>query len=427
MSSSSPGKAAPKGLASDNGRVHGALATMLRHSSVIEEALKAPIEVSEKDLGRSISELVGIHVLMPHDDQSYYLNPSLRNFLFDLLNKFGASEALTRLTPIIKQIKTQYKELEYLEAQGEVEDAERYEEDLTSSVSELFYACKRNLELLNSQLSSDYGNVKSLKAKLRQNTLYDRQIKTMLGEYLSIGELLTSIDQPSRGAIQMRAKQMMFKRLEGPRLEWFKRLNDIQSIISKRRFANKLLEQRLLNLSKATLWLTQNPTLSGFEVEFEGDPPDALIVPQPLRIKSNIDVKAGDTKSMEQLQTIMGRLQPAKDPFRKPAVAPDVSIVARREMAVIHEFIEPIDRFIMDLMAKLKEAGAEPMSLKAWKKDERAALSIGDESWLFYAATQLISAKFEICYQRIPAPKGFFNIVFDDILVMPPKGQAVPA
>jgi hypothetical protein len=414
-------KSTPKAAAVDHGRVHGALAIMQKHAHVIESALRAPIEVTEKDPGKAIAELASVHVLLPHDDSSYYLNPNLRNFILDLLNKFGASESLTRLTPIIKQVKKHFHEIQYLESQGEVEDAERYEEELTSSVSELFYACKRNLELLNSQLSSDYGNVKSLKAKLRQNTLYDNEIKTMLEEYRAIEELLQSVDQPSRGPVQSRAKQMMLKRLEGSRLEWFKRLNDVQSIISKRRFSNKLLARRLLNLSKAALWLTQNPTLAGIEVDFAEDPPDALIQPQALRIKSNVDVRDMNPKIREQLQSIMGRLPPAKDPFRKPDLEPDVAIVSRKEMPVIHEVIDPIDQLIMDAMGHLRTPGAQPLSLRDWKRAERQTLEIQEESWIFYAATQLISSKFEVSYQQVPAPDGFFNTVFEDILVMPPQ------
>ena len=62
-----------------------------------------------------------------------------------------------------------------LKADGEVAEAERMQWSLDDTISEVVYVMDRNLNVLNSQLSTDYGNVESRRIKSRQNQFYDRE------------------------------------------------------------------------------------------------------------------------------------------------------------------------------------------------------------------------------------------------------------
>lgn len=401
------------------GHVKRLLQNMARHASVISRALHGPIVPGDDATNQAIEALVPVHVLLPYDDEAYHLNPNLRGFFLDHLNQFSAFETLTRISGTIAKIAVQWAELDHLQDAGEDPDAERLELAIDFAVTELIYSNERNLMLLNSQISTDYGNVDSLTAKLRQNTFYGRQAADLLKELIQVAVLLEKVRLSTKGPILTRVQLMISSRI-GSRLgPWTTRLNDVMATISKRLFKNKVLDERLTNLAKVSLWLTKNPTRTGIDVHFDETMKPELLRPDPIKVRPHVDLNDTGTAMQTAVASIVGRLPTRTRPFEPPTVAPTVRLVTRRSMEVVQTTIAPVDEMVMDLVSALMARDAQPISIKHWQPEKREAQGLDEESWIFYASTQLSAQKVDIVHSMLPRMPGRYNALFDDVIAMP--------
>lgn len=405
------------------GKIEQILRVMSRQGKTVAKALLGPIDADSTETESAIADLSSVGVLIAGDENTYYLNPNIRNFLQDNINKHNAFEALTRISGFVEKINSEYKQLIVLEKAGETAAAEQVEKTIDYSIWELIHTCERNLNIVNSQMGSNYGNVDSLQAKLQQNKFYQNQVELMLTEFRSLTELLNEINNSGSGEVRNRLRQMMNLRLNQRRVTWFKQLNDIQFTISKRRFANRLLEQRLLNLTKVTLWLAQNPMLSGIDIEVGDNMAMALLTPEPMKFKSQIDFSDNTPAVKVHLEKIMSSLPEFKDPIFTSPAAPEIRLVKRLKMRVLQEVVSPVDQMIMDLVSALRLPDAKPISVRYWQFENRIKQNIDEESWILYAATQLTMQKIDIDYHRIARDRNINNGLFDDVNALPPTPQ----
>jgi len=419
-SKASIGKQSTQNKAPDSSsQVKHVLAILSRHHDVVSRALGGSVHPGDSGTDTAIESLTAINVLMPYDDSAYHLNPNLRNFLLDHLNQFSAFESLSRISGTLAKIRSQWNEIGYLQNQGEEKDAERVELAIDFSMTELIHMNERNLMILNAQISTDYGNVESLKAKLRQNLFYGDQVKDMAKEMLGVKDLLKLISEQSRGEIQGRVRAMVLSRMSYRSSTWDTSLNDIAAIISKKRFAAKLLDPNILNLAKTALWMTRNPTLNGFDY----DPPDdmdPLLVPlEKIQIRPQIDVLDHSPSVEAEIRSIASKLPALEDPFESKTTEAQDHLVFATKMPVIEAKLEPIDQIVMELIRAIREPDAEPISLVQWQASKRIEHDIDCESWLLYAATQISMQKIAISYKSESRRSGVQNDVFSDVIALP--------
>lgn len=396
-------------------QVRAVLETLARHAELVAEALSGSVEGGDRTRAKPVDALAGVHALLPYEEGVYHLNPRLRAYLSDHLAFFGAFQTVTRLSEHILRARTQWRELRELKASGSLKDVDKLEWALDDTVSDIVYFTEQNLVLLNSLIFTRYGNVETLKAKLAQNRFYAAEVKVCLRELQQVDQLADEISSESVAAGLPRTRQLVNARLRSRLSHWVTRLNDIQSVITKRLFLARKLEQRLMNLSNVALWLIRNPTRAGSEVSVDTKTPIELVRPEHFKVSPQVDVSEIAPSIREILAAAVRRLPKRKDPFQ-PEPAPEAQVVVEASMQTIEDPMTDEDRVISDLLRELRSPAASNVSLSRWRRGRTDLQSVTEEEWLLYAATQLVAAGLSVDFVKTERLPSMLNDGFHDVV-----------
>lgn len=399
-------------------QVQKILETLHRHSDVISMSLVGRISDTNTDetTGKGITALTGVGALMPMGDGAYHLNPRIRRFLNERLSQFSALQALTRISEQLQSGRAQWRELIAMQTIGDVGTKSEMEDALIYTVGEIVYFMRQNLRLLTHQTATDFGNVESMKRKLRQNRFYSDNVKTLVVELDQLDAFLSVVETESLQFNLHAMRNLLMGQIKSQMGHWRHQLNEIQSLISQRLFLRRKIEEDLRLLFDAGLWLETNPTLNGLEVEIGQSAPPVLLSPAPIKVRSHYDIRTKATDQENILCSVASKLPvtkvmgEAKEPRVKQVVLSDEPEVAEMELS-------PEDILVQELIARLKiSEGA--FEIIQWQRDRRLAANIGDEEWLLYASSQLAIAGIHTELQIIHG-HDTFNAVFDDVMVFP--------
>jgi hypothetical protein len=192
-------------MSESSGQIQKVLNTLASHGDLIAEAMLGPVYAGGKR-DKAIDSLASVHALAPYEEGAYQLNPRLREFISDHLVSYNAFQTLTRLSEKIHQAYVQWTNLRHLHQEGLIADTENLEWALDATVTSISYEMDRNLTLLNSHISTEYGNVESLLAKIRQNAFYADEVRHCLNEIRKLDERMAEIDQEALGAGLLRVR-----------------------------------------------------------------------------------------------------------------------------------------------------------------------------------------------------------------------------
>jgi hypothetical protein len=404
-----------------NSQIQRVLNTLASHGALIAEGLVGTIHSGGgyKAHDKAIDALVSIHALTPYEEGAYRLNPRLREFISDHLVSYNAFQTLTRLRDQIYQARTQWTNLRLMHSEGVVTDAEKLEWALDDTVTNISYEMDRNLTLLNSHISTEYGNVESLSAKIRQNVFYAKEVKSCLDEIRQLDSTVEMIDGEALIEGFQRVCTLVNGRLRSRLHQWTTRLNDIQHEISKRLFKARKLEHKLRNLGKVALWLTQNQLTSGFDIDIDESMPVTLITPTPLVNTWNIDVRDTDPVVYDGMVAAVTRLPAPRISVQeqaKPEVSPQV--LSTVQDVVVAER-DPVDDLIEHLLDVMHNEPDRRISLLQWKQAHGLEI-VSDEEWLLYAASQAATMGYKVDPQLIDRRAGIYNDLFEDVMVSIP-------
>lgn len=416
---STKAKARPTSAAEQSSlTVQRTLTICARHHALVSRAISGPLKSDDGHPQKDIDALVAARILLPYEENAFHLNPTLRSFLLENLNQNSAFEHVTRNDHIIKKIKNIWEEVRVLARHGEDEDAMALEAEIYAATTELIYNNERNQELLDSQVLTDYGNVSSLRAKMRQNEFYGKQASELLKEHIQLTLLLELLKEQARGDIMMRVRDVLVARLSARIASWTTRLNDVIATMSRRYFQKQVLEARVNNLSLMALWLTKNPTLNGLDVEVDDKTDPAVYAPAKFAFKPRFDFFDNTPAVENPLRTIMSRL-PAKVERVQPSTEPVVRLY-KGPTKVIETALTPTELMVADLVKALKQPGAEPISIKGWQPNKRQEQGLDEGAWIMYASAQLASRRIKFSIEKMPRQKSLGNRVFTDIIALPP-------
>lgn len=404
------------------GQVQQVLAALARHGNLISLALEGHIELGDKIRNRAIDELVSINALKPYEEGVYRLNPRLRDFIADHLLSYTAYQTLTRIHEQLHRSRTVWNEIKSMQEAGEHLDVDRLEWVLDDTITEIAYAIERNLQLLNSQVSTQYGSVEGLKAKLAQNTFYNAEVGASLREMEQVGRLVENISEEALAHGNFRIRQLVNRRLGVRLLLWRSQLKDAQAIISKRLFWARKMEKQLHNLSRASLWLSQNKTRPGFDFEVTENLPVALIRTCPVKVAPQLDVRDTDPIVLDGMVDAVARL-----PLRRSLVddvdeAPRPQLVIASSEASVTVELLPEEIMLEELVSELMAPSSDlkTVSLLDWKAGQPLLDEFTAEEWLLYASGQLSAHGFPVhmvqALQQDPLPVNHF---YRDFLVGP--------
>lgn len=403
-------------------QVRQILAVMNRHGDVISDAVDGTVDLRDAAYNTGIDALVGINALMPFEEGQYQLNPRIRSFLSEQLAQYSAFQALTRISDQIHGARTKWRELVHIKESGDLRDMAALEESLGYTVNEIVHFTVQNLLLLNIQISTDYGNVETLKAKLRQNAFYGNGVKNLAAELEQLEAFTIEIDRGALSKGLHSVRHMVNTRIRSRLGMWMSRLNDVQATITKRLFIAKKLDSELMYLSKAVLWLTRNPTRGGFEVFVDEKVDAALLRPVAIKVRPQVDVSDAGAPVQDIYVKAIQRLKPMPDPWERKETVIRQYVLSTAVKEIEAELtIE--DALMEELVDALYESDEPYLSVSQWQPEKRAMHAIDTESWLLYAAGQLHMMGMHVEFNMTERQAGVFNDVFEDVLVSLPESE----
>lgn len=396
-------------------RLLGALA---KHSDLVAEAFEGSVSGGDKQRNAGIEALFGLNVLKPYDEDSYRLNPRLREFMADYFSSYQAFQALRRVSGAMQQAREQWRELRRLKLAGATKDVVRLHAALDESIVEMAYSIEHNLTLLHSLISTQYGNVDDLSSKLRQNRYYAQQVKLFLQDVEAIDVFVDVVADEAIAAGLPQVRQLVIRRLAARRLQWTSQIKDAQAVISKRLFEAKLMEVRLKRLSRFALWLARNKTSDGWELAVDEKTDVALFRPEGLELRPQPDVTDIEPATKEGLLAAVGRM-PSKPTVSTTDTDPGPQLLLEDE-AEVQEVVDPQQVALRELVIQAAST-TEPLSLLAWKHRRTELTDVTDEAWLMFACLQLKGSGFRVEFVQLFELDPFpINERFHDIEVRCP-------
>ena len=371
-------------------RVLGALA---KHADLVAEAFEGSVSGGDKQRNAGIEALFGLNVLKPYDEDSYRLNPRLREFMADYFSSYQAFQALRRVSGTMQQAREQWRELRRLKLAGATKDVVRLHAALDESIVEMAYSIEHNLTLLHSLISTQYGNVDDLSSKLQQNRYYAQQVKLFLQDVEAIDVFVDFVGDEAIAAGLPQVRQMVIRRLAARRLQWTSQIKDAQAVISKRLFEAKLMEVRLKRLSRFALWLARNKTSDGWELAVDEKTDVALFRPEGLELRPQPDVTDMEPATREALLAAAAKM-PDKPTASTAETDPGPQLLLEEDTE-LREAVDPQKVALRELAIEAASA-IEPLSLLSWKHCRAELTDVTDEAWLMFACLQLKGNGFRI-------------------------------
>lgn len=399
------------------GQVEQALATLATHGHLIAEGLDGSVLPGDKPRNRAIDALAAIKALSPYEEGEYRLNPRLREFISDHLESYNAFQVFTRLTEQIRQARHQWSGLRILKEEGKRDGADRLQWSLDDTVTEIVYAMDRNLILLNSQLSTDYGNVESHRLKSQQSRFYDREINNCRRELDQLDVMIEEIAGEALSVGFQQVRVLVNVRLMSRMLGWRGRLNDCQAIISKRLGEAQKIESRIKNLGRVSLWMAQNKTAEGFDVDLDDSMAVELLTPEKVKVKWNLDVTDNDPV-VHDCMAAAATAMPKPRAEKPETAAPPAQEVRYTEQEEIDEEPDPVDAMIELAASALAQSAQVQLSLAGWYAAHITDLEgVTEEEWLLYSSRQLAVMGFKVDFQLLDRTAGIHNDLFSDVSV----------
>ncbi len=391
-------------------QVQKLLAALDKHSGLVSEAFEGTVSGGDKQRNAGIEALFQLNVLRPYDEDSYRLNPRLREFMNDYFSSYQAFQALRRVSTTTQQAQAQWGELRRLKQSGASKDVIRLLAALDESIVEMAYSVEHNLTLLHSLITTQYGNVEDLNSKLRQNKYYAQQVKLFLQDVEAIDFFVELVANEAIAAGIPHVRQLVIRRLAARRLQWTSQIKDAQAAISKRLFEARLMEERLKRLSRFALWLIRNKTLDGWELLIDEKSPAALFRPEPLSIRPQPDPVTRDGM-------LIAAAKLPEMPVNRPVAGDEVTQLLVEDDDAIQELADPQQIALLELVQHAQLASA-PVSLLFWKRCREELLHVSDEAWLMFACLQLKGEGFKVDFIQQEQFDSFpVNECFHDIEV----------
>lgn len=405
---------------SDSGdQVQKLLAVLAKQADLISEAFAGSVSGGDRQRNAGIEALFGLGVLKPYDEDSYRLNPRLREFLADHFLSYHAFQALRRVSGTMQQAQEQWRELRQLKTAGASKDAGRLYAALDDSIVEMAYSIEHNLAMLHSLLSTQYGNVDDLNSKLRQNRYYARQVVQFLRDVEGIDAFVERIADEAIAAGLPDVRHLVTRRVGAKYLTWTSQIKDAQAVISKRLFEAKLMEARLKRLSRFALWLTRHRTADGWELAVEDTANIAIFRPERIGLRPQPDVADTDAAVWDGLLAAISKLPPKKMVVT-PTPSEGPQMLIEDDEDVVAEPINPPQLALRELVA-IANRSDEPISLLSWKQGRPDLSDVSDEAWLMFCCMQLNAEGLRLSFIEGSVLDPFpINEVFHDVQVRRP-------
>lgn len=377
-------------MSSRNSPIKDVLQTLSRHAETVEYALT---EVVTQQSGPSSAAIMGLRqvsALRAAGTDGYRLHPRLREYLQDHLQFYPAFQNLAEIGSRITTMLSLWSEMDQMIAFNalDLDALDSLEASLRSGVFDIADSMERNLLLLQTRVSTRYGNVKSLALKKSQNRFYQQQTSVLAADMARLAKAARRIERESaqRGAEEL--AQFLRQHLISRMLPWQQGVSEMQTLIRHEIFRTRQIEQNHKQLARMDMLLRQQPAWRGIDAELADDVPAFLLATRLPGLHAQVEPLDSDRSMVDEMQLLVQALPP-----RKPAAAPSEPpkrykyVVPEKKARVELPATRALNRLILDV-----DKADRGISLVEWQARDEDARTMEPGVWLVFAVMALRSS-----------------------------------
>lgn len=408
--------------------IKDALQSLSRYADVVEQAVMGGTVAQESLPKQAVQALRQASALRAAGQDEWRLHPRLREYLQDHLQMFPKFQSLTDIGAKLTLIAMLHSDALSSVSERDFESLESQLDAIETAVYDIADATDRNLTFLAGMVSTRYGDVRTLTAKIAQNRWYLKQSSHLGQDLTRLGGVVGRVEKEAeeRGwAIAGLIRRVLLSKVH----IWQHGLSDIQTQIREEIFRTRQIEVNLRNLAKADQFLTQNPSWSGFERDHEGLPEVFLHALLP-KLSPHVEPTDADSGVRHDLRDLVIAL-PAKKVTLPPTPAAVLQVSHASDADEGEsESATPAAIALVDLMRQVLEA-TKAVSVLEWRKQSDAASQLEPGVWVFFATTALEAGPHRVDDKDVefqlellanpPEPGRRISRTFRDALVSPLK------
>lgn len=365
------------------------LKTLHQHSDLVEHALAGVIEPEGHSQGNAIVALRQASALRPAGEDGYRLHQKLREYLQDHLQLFPAFQSLAEIGSRISQVNALWMEVDQIRRHSDAETVHSLVDTIQTTVFDIGDSMDRNMLLLQTLMSTRYGNVRSLTAKKSQNRYYQQQTNTLADDLVRLSRVCDKVEREASTRGMEDLARFLRRNLLSRVMDWQQGMAEMQTLIRKEIFRMREVERNLKLLARMDMLLRQQPSWRGFEADLQGDIPDFLMAASLPPLVAHVEPLDTDRIMLEEMQRLAAAL-PAKLPVPEATEPPKryTRIVDTPRIPEPSPAALALDRVYADL-----QGSSGKLSLSRWRMNDPDALTMTPNVWLVFAVMGLRGRK----------------------------------
>lgn len=368
------------------------LQALSKHAEVVESSLSGEISTEAGTSGAAIMALRQSSALRPAGEDGYRLHPKLREYLQDHLQLFPAFQSLAEIGSRITQLTILWTEIELVRMETDHETVNSLMVTLQTTVFDVVDSMDRNMILLQTLMSTRFGNVKTLDAKKSQNRYYQQQTATLAGDLTRLAKVADMVEHEASDRAMEELARFLRRNLLMRITAWQQGVSEMQTQIRKEIFRTREVEQNLKLLARMDMLLRQQSAWRGFETDLTTDIPVFLLAASLPPLVAHVEPLDSDRAMREEIEALARALPP------KAEIAPDAEPPKRYTRIVDPPCTPPVSPAAQALerLARDVKAAASGVSLTDWRLMDQDALSIESNVWLVFAVMALRGRKLHV-------------------------------
>lgn len=362
-----------------------------RHADLVESALSGLI-FAEGVSPASIATLRQASALRAVGESGYRLHPRLREYLHDHLQLIPAFQSLAEIGSRITHMQALWTEIDTQRFAVDQEALSSLLESMSTSIYDIEDSVERNLMILQTLVSTRFGNVKSLATKRSQNNYYQSQTTYLAGDLVRLARVAEGIEREAsaRGLdeLAINLRRGVLTRLMG----WQAGLSEMQTEIRKELYRTREVERQHKLLARMDMMLRQQPAWRGFDVDLPDDIPDFLLAARLPALAPHVEPMESDRSITDEMVMIAKSLPPRRQAVEDPEPPKRYTLV---EDPPVERKPSPAAKAMVRL-ARAVAAAQAPISLAEWRDTDTDARTLRSDVWLVYAVLGMRTRNFKV-------------------------------
>lgn len=389
------------------------LQALNKHADLVEAALSGLI-FSEGVSPASISALRQASALRVVGESGYRLHPRLREYLHDHLQLIPAFQSLAEIGSRITHMQALWTEIDTQRFAVDQEALSSLLESMSTSIYDIEDSVERNLLILQTLVSTRFGNVKSLATKRSQNNYYQNQTTYLASDLVRLARVSEGIEREAsaRGLdeLAINLRRGVLTRLMG----WQASLSEMQTEIRKELYRTREVERQHKLLARTDMMLRQQPAWRGFDVDLPDSIPAFLLAARLPALAPHVEPMESDRSITDEMAAIAKSLPARRLEVEDPEPPKRYTLV---EDPPVERKPSPAAKAMVRL-ARAAAVAKSPISLAQWRDTDADARTLRSDIWLVYAVLGMRTRNFKVEVLPDPPREGEqFAHSFRDALV----------